>query len=210
MQRPAGCPMRSSLRGPSLTIDTACSSSLVAVHLAVRALRSGECSLALAGGVNVILQPHISVAYSQSRMMAPDGRCKFGDARGDGYVRSEGAGIVALKRAARRHGRRRPDLRGDPRQRRQQRRSRQRLDGHAQRRRAGGPAAQRVRGCSASIRERSATSRPMAPARALAIRSSWQRWDVCSDKEAAAAPPCWSARSRRTSATPRAQPASRA
>ena len=86
------------LRGPSLTIDTACSSSLVAVHLAVRALRSGECSLALAGGVNVILQPHISVAYSQSRMMAPDGRCKFGDARADGYVRSEGAGIVALKR----------------------------------------------------------------------------------------------------------------
>jgi phthiocerol/phenolphthiocerol synthesis type-I polyketide synthase B len=86
------------LRGPSLTIDTACSSSLVAVHLAVRALRGGECSLALAGGVNVILQPHISVAYSQSRMMAPDGRCKFGDARADGYVRSEGAGIVALKR----------------------------------------------------------------------------------------------------------------
>ncbi|HET9205040.1 MAG TPA: type I polyketide synthase, partial [Burkholderiaceae bacterium] len=86
------------LRGPSLTIDTACSSSLVAVHLAVRALRTGECSLALAGGVNVILQPHISVAYSQSLMMAPDGSCKFGDARADGYVRSEGAGIVALKR----------------------------------------------------------------------------------------------------------------
>lgn len=85
------------LRGPSLTVDTACSSSLVAVHLAVRSLRNGECTLALAGGVNVILQPHISVAYSQSRMMAPDGHCKFGDARGDGYVRSEGAGIVVLK-----------------------------------------------------------------------------------------------------------------
>ena len=99
------------LRGPSLTIDTACSSSLVAVHLAVQSLRSGECSLALAGGVNVILQPHISVAYSQSRMMAPDGRCKFGDARADGYVRSEGAGIVAAQAPARRHGRRRPDLR---------------------------------------------------------------------------------------------------
>jgi len=51
----------------------------------------------LAGGVNIILQPHISVAYSQSRMMAPDGRCKFGDASGDGYVRSEGAGLVLLK-----------------------------------------------------------------------------------------------------------------
>ena len=80
------------LRGPSLTVDTACSSSLVAVHLAVRSMRSGESTLALAGGANVILQPHISIAYSQSRMMAPDGRCKFGDATGDGYVRSEGAG----------------------------------------------------------------------------------------------------------------------
>ena len=85
------------LNGPSLTLDTACSSSLVAVHLAVRAIRSGECEVALAGGVNVILQPHISIAYSQSRMMAADGRCKFGDARADGYVRSEGAGLVVLK-----------------------------------------------------------------------------------------------------------------
>ena len=86
------------LRGPSLTIDTACSSSLAAVHLAARAVRSGECAVALAGGVNVILQPHIHVAYSQSRMMAPDGHCKFGDARGDGYVRSEGAALVVLER----------------------------------------------------------------------------------------------------------------
>jgi acyl transferase domain-containing protein/acyl carrier protein len=85
------------VRGPSATIDTACSSSLVAVHLAVRSLRSGESELAIAGGANVILQPHISIAYSQSSMMAPDGRCKFGDASGDGYVRSEGAGLVVLK-----------------------------------------------------------------------------------------------------------------
>jgi phthiocerol/phenolphthiocerol synthesis type-I polyketide synthase B len=85
------------LRGPSLTLDTACSSSLAAVHLAVRSIRSGESDLAIAGGVNVILQPHISIAYSQSRMMAPDGHCKFGDAGGDGYVRSEGAGLVVLK-----------------------------------------------------------------------------------------------------------------
>ena len=84
--------------GPSLTVDTACSSSLVAVHLACRSLRSGESSLAIAAGVNVILQPHISIAYSQSGMMAPDGRCKFGDADGDGYVRSEGVGVVLLKR----------------------------------------------------------------------------------------------------------------
>ncbi|RYG30248.1 MAG: polyketide synthase, partial [Burkholderiales bacterium] len=85
------------LRGPSLTIDTACSSSLAAVHLAVRSIQTGDATLALAGGVNVILQPHISIAYSQSLMMAPDGRCKFGDASGDGYVRSEGVGIVLLK-----------------------------------------------------------------------------------------------------------------
>jgi myxalamid-type polyketide synthase MxaE and MxaD len=85
------------LRGPSLTIDAGCSSSLAAVHLAVRSLRAGESDLALAGGVNVILQPHIHIAYSQSRMMAADGRCKFGDALGDGYVRAEGAGVVVLK-----------------------------------------------------------------------------------------------------------------
>ncbi|MFN7984380.1 MAG: type I polyketide synthase [Vicinamibacterales bacterium] len=88
------------LRGPSLTLDTACSSSLAAVHLAVRAIRNGDADMALAGGANVILQPHITIAYSQSRMMAPDGRCKFGDASGDGYVRSEGAAIVALKSLA--------------------------------------------------------------------------------------------------------------
>ncbi len=83
--------------GPSLTLDTACSSSLVAIHLACQSLRAGESSLAIAAGVNVILQPHISIAYSQSGMMAPDGHCKFGDAKGDGYVRSEGAGVVLLK-----------------------------------------------------------------------------------------------------------------
>ncbi len=85
------------LRGPALTLDTACSSSLTAVHLAVRSIRSGESHMAIAGGANVILQPQISIAYSQSLMMAPDGRCKFGDAAANGYVRSEGAGVVVLK-----------------------------------------------------------------------------------------------------------------
>jgi acyl transferase domain-containing protein/acyl carrier protein len=85
------------LRGPSLTIDTACSSSLAAVHLAVQSIRSGESHAALAGGANIILQPQINIAYSQSRMMAEDGRCKFGDASGDGYVRSEGVAVVFLK-----------------------------------------------------------------------------------------------------------------
>jgi myxalamid-type polyketide synthase MxaD len=85
------------LQGPSLTLDTACSSSLVAVHLACQSLWSGETNLALAGGANVILQPHITIAYSQSGMMSPDGHCKFGDARANGYVRSEGVGVVVLK-----------------------------------------------------------------------------------------------------------------
>ena len=96
--------------------------------------------MALAGGVNVILQPHISIAYSQSRMMAPDGRCKFGDASGDGYVRSEGAGLVVLKPLARALADGDRDLRGDSRQRREQRRPQQRLDGHAEPGRSGGAA----------------------------------------------------------------------
>lgn len=86
------------LLGPSVTIDTACSSSLVAVHLASNALSAGDCDVALAGGATVIVEPYITIAYSQSRMMAPDGRCKFGDASANGYVRSEGAVMIALKR----------------------------------------------------------------------------------------------------------------
>ena len=85
------------LRGPSVAVDTACSSSLVAVHLACHSLRVGESRLALAGGVNVILSPDLTIAFSHGQMMASDGRCKTFDARADGYVRSEGCGIVALK-----------------------------------------------------------------------------------------------------------------
>ncbi|MEP6491992.1 MAG: type I polyketide synthase [bacterium] len=86
------------LEGPALSIDTACSSSLVAVHLAVRSLRNGECRTALASGVNAMLWPGATIAMSRSRMMAPDGRCKAFDARGDGFVRGEGCGVVVLKR----------------------------------------------------------------------------------------------------------------
>jgi acyl transferase domain-containing protein/acyl-CoA synthetase (AMP-forming)/AMP-acid ligase II/thioesterase domain-containing protein/acyl carrier protein len=85
------------LRGPSIAIDTACSSSLVAVHLACRSLRSGESTLALAGGVNLLLSPTVAMNFTKARMMAADGRCKTFDARADGYVRSEGVGVVVLK-----------------------------------------------------------------------------------------------------------------
>lgn len=85
------------LRGPSVTVDTACSSALVAVHNAMQALRLGECPLALAGGVNLVLLPEEGVVYSGAGMLARDGRCKFGDASGDGFVRSDGVGTVVLK-----------------------------------------------------------------------------------------------------------------
>jgi acyl transferase domain-containing protein len=87
------------LRGASVSIDTACSSSMVAIHHAIQSLRSGESNLALAGGVNLILVPDVTIALSKSRMMAPDGRCKAFDARADGFVRGEGCGMLVLKRA---------------------------------------------------------------------------------------------------------------
>ncbi len=87
------------LHGPSLAVDTACSSSLVACTWRVQSLRSGECRMALAGGVNVILLAATRRSYlSKARMLSPDGRCKTFDAAADGYVRGEGCGIVVLKR----------------------------------------------------------------------------------------------------------------
>ena len=88
------------LRGPSMAIDTACSSSLVAAHMAMNSLRLGESDVALAGGVNLLLEPDLTITFSQARMMAADGRCKTFDARADGYVRGEGCGILVLKRLA--------------------------------------------------------------------------------------------------------------
>ncbi|OCB21630.1 type I polyketide synthase [Mycobacterium intracellulare] len=86
------------LEGPAVAIDTACSSALVAVHQACQALHSGDCDMALAGGVNVLLSPVTVVAASRARMLSPVGRCKTFDASADGYVRSEGCGILVLKR----------------------------------------------------------------------------------------------------------------
>jgi acyl transferase domain-containing protein/acyl-CoA synthetase (AMP-forming)/AMP-acid ligase II/NAD(P)-dependent dehydrogenase (short-subunit alcohol dehydrogenase family)/acyl carrier protein len=88
------------LRGPSWAVDTACSSSLVAVHQACASLRTGECDLAIVGGVNLLLAPELSVVFSQAQMMASDGQCKTFDASADGYVRSEGCAVIILKRQA--------------------------------------------------------------------------------------------------------------
>jgi len=85
-------------RGPSLAVDTACSSSLAALHLAAEGLRRGECTIALCGGVNVIHHPRNHIVFSEANMLAPDGRCKTFDSSADGYSRSEGCGMVVLKR----------------------------------------------------------------------------------------------------------------
>ncbi len=85
-------------QGPAFVVDTACSSSLVALHLAVASLRREECSLAIAGGVNLMLLPETFVHFSNGRMLSSDGRCKPFSASADGYGRSEGCGIVVLKR----------------------------------------------------------------------------------------------------------------
>lgn len=85
------------LKGPSFTVDTACSASLVAAHLACRSLRSGEATTAVVGGVNLMLRPELHIGFSTGGFLSPDARSKTFDATANGYIRSEGVGVVILK-----------------------------------------------------------------------------------------------------------------
>lgn len=87
------------LRGPSVAVDTACSSSLTAIHAAVKSILDGECETAIAGGINLMLAPDATILLSQFGMMSDDGRCKTFDNSANGYVRSEGCGMVVLRRS---------------------------------------------------------------------------------------------------------------
>jgi acyl transferase domain-containing protein len=86
------------LQGPNMPVDTACSSSLVAPHLAIQCLRTRQCDLAIAGGVNLLIAPELTVYFCKLRALSRNGRCKTFDASADGYVRGEGCGLIVLKR----------------------------------------------------------------------------------------------------------------
>ena len=115
------------LMGPVKAVDAACASSLVSIHDAVSDLQHGKADLALAGGVQALLNPRIYELRADSMMLSPDGQCKTFDASANGYVRGEGCGVVVLKRLSEAGGRRRPDLGRNPR------------FGHKPRRRQHGP-----------------------------------------------------------------------
>lgn len=89
------------LKGPAISVDTACSSSLTSLHLAAKALQLGECEMALAGGVDLIISPKGMIGRCKAKMLSPDGLCHTFDASANGYVRGEGAGMLVLKKLSR-------------------------------------------------------------------------------------------------------------
>ncbi|WP_310632147.1 beta-ketoacyl synthase N-terminal-like domain-containing protein [Paraburkholderia sp.] len=86
------------LSGPAIFVDTTCSSSLVAIHLAAQSLQAGDCDVAIAGGVNLILGPEETIGVARLQAMSPSGQCRPFDARADGYIRGEGGGVIVMKR----------------------------------------------------------------------------------------------------------------
>jgi acyl transferase domain-containing protein/NADPH:quinone reductase-like Zn-dependent oxidoreductase/ubiquinone/menaquinone biosynthesis C-methylase UbiE len=86
------------LRGPAMAVDTACSSSLIAIYLAVQSLLTGDSDMVLAGGVNLLLSPEVTVSACKANMLSLDGRCKTFDSGANGFIRSEGCGVIVLKR----------------------------------------------------------------------------------------------------------------
>src|SRR5436305_8486928 len=86
------------LHGPSEPIDTACSSSLVAIHRGVHAIESGQCSMAIVGGINTLISPELHISLSKADILCKDGHCKPFSAQANGYVRGEGVGMLVLKR----------------------------------------------------------------------------------------------------------------
>ena len=86
------------LKGPAIAVDTACSSSMTALHLAGLSLRSGDCDVAIVGGVNVMMTPYISLQFACAKMLSPVGRCNSFDISADGFARGEGCGVLVLKR----------------------------------------------------------------------------------------------------------------
>nr|WP_294332960.1 beta-ketoacyl synthase N-terminal-like domain-containing protein [uncultured Sphingomonas sp.] len=86
------------LQGPSITVDAACAASAMAIHLAVQALQSGDCDMAIAGGINLVLSPVVNASFEMAHMLSSQGRCATFDAEADGYVRGEGVGVLVLKR----------------------------------------------------------------------------------------------------------------
>ena len=129
---------RLNLTGPAVSIHTACSTSLVAVNEAFHALRTGQCGMALAGGVAITCPPNSGYLYLEGAMLSPDGHTRSFDANAQGTVFSDGAAVVLLKRLFRCAGRRRSDLRGAARLGHQQRRRREGQLHRAQRERPGG------------------------------------------------------------------------